>query len=396
MRVLTVVTETPPIRSGVAEVAHQLARGLTSLGHVVDHITAETVGRRSFGEIRLTGLIAHLGQLRSKLMEYDVVNLHGPAPTFSDVFLAMWRTVPSWRRPLLLYTHHSDIDLAHGRPLCTIYNRMHGALVRAADEVVVSTPSYGALMERVGARRVNVLPHGLTTRADGSWRDRHGPFVVAFLGQLRPYKGVDVLLQAAARLPDVRFEIAGGGHREPALRELSRELRAHNVHWLGVVSDAERDDLFRRAHAVVLPSTTRAEAFGIVLLEGMAFGAVPVASALPGVCDVTRGRGLLCRPGDPRSLAQAICYLRDEPDEWQERSRRCVEVAASYRWENTVRGYHRILVEHFGDGLAYPVEEAAEMAEEAAIILQGQAASRSGAGDVSTPVRAAAVARNAS
>ncbi len=346
MRVLTVVTETPPIRSGVAEVAHQLASGLRQLGHQVDHVTAETVGRRNFGEIRLTGLIAHWHALRERLVEYDVVNLHGPAPTFSDVFLAMWRTVPRWRRPMLLYTHHSDIDLGHGRPLCSIYNRLHGALVRSADEVVVSTPSYRTLMERVGARRVTVLPHGFSTASDGSWRERRGPFVTAFVGQMRPYKGVDVLLRAAAMLPDVRVEIAGRGHRESALHALAAMLHLDNVVWRGAVSDAERDDLFARAHAVVLPSTTRAEAFGIVLLEGMAFGAVPVASALPGVCDVTRGHGLLCRPGDPRSLAQALCYLRDDPDEWVARSRRAMQVAATYRWENTVAGYHRIVMQH--------------------------------------------------
>jgi rhamnosyl/mannosyltransferase len=258
----------------------------------------------------------------------------------------MWHTIPRRERPVLVYTHHSAIDLERGRALCAVYNRMHGALVRAADHVVVSSPSYRVLLERAGARRVTVLPHGLTTLADGSWHERRGPFTVAFIGQLRPYKGVDVLLQAAAMLPDVRFEIGGDGHRGPMLHELARRLGLHNVRWHGVISDSARDELFRRSHAVVLPSTSRAEAFGIVLLEGMAYGAVPVASDLPGVRDVCGTHGLLCRPGDPRSLAQALCYLRDDPGEWERRSRRAVQVASTYRWDDTVLGYHSILVHH--------------------------------------------------
>ena len=56
---LTVVTEAPPVRSGIAETVAQVTAGLRDLGHEVDLCTAADVGRVSFGEVRLTGLVRH-------------------------------------------------------------------------------------------------------------------------------------------------------------------------------------------------------------------------------------------------------------------------------------------------------------------------------------------------
>jgi glycosyltransferase involved in cell wall biosynthesis len=345
MRTLTVVTEAPPVRSGIAETVAQVTAGLRDLGHEVDLCTAADVGRVSLGEFRLTGLVRHWPALQRQLSGYDVVNLHGPAPSFSDAFLALWRTVPRQRRPALVYTHHSEIELSNLRPLCTAYNSMHARLMRAADGVVVSTPSYADAALKAGARSVRIVPHGVDDDPLGIASEmvlRPSRFTVAFVGQLRPYKGVDVLLRAAAALPDVDFDICGTGHQELELRQLALRLGLRNVRWHGAVSNERREEIMRRAHVVALPSLTRAEAFGIVLLEGMRVGAVPIASDLPGVRDVAGATGLLCRPGDPRSLVQALCYLRDDPTEWARRSVASVDTAGHYRWDDAALRYHYV------------------------------------------------------
>jgi rhamnosyl/mannosyltransferase len=347
VRVLTVVTEAPPIRSGIAKVAGRMTAGLHELGHDVDVVTSVDVGRRHLGEIRLTAMGPHFLRLRREISGYDVVNLHGPAPTFSDVFLALWRTLPRRDRPGLVYTHHSDLHLSGATPLCDVYNWMHSRLLRAASHVIVSTPSYRERMLVQGARRVAVVPFGIDERANTvaqAGRD-DGRLRVAFVGQLRPYKGVDVLLRAATCLPDVAFEIAGSGHREAALRRMAAELRLSNVTFHGAVTDGERNAILDRSHVVVLPSRTRAEAFGIVLLEGMRAGCVPVASDLPGVRDVAGLSGLLVRPGHPRSLVQALCHLRDDVHDRRRRSARSREVAATYGWTEHVLQYNLILTE---------------------------------------------------
>jgi glycosyltransferase involved in cell wall biosynthesis len=203
------------------------------------------------------------------------------------------------------------------------------------------------MAESHGARNVWVVPHGLPEVH--APRLPKGPqFTVAFVGQLRPYKGADVLLRAAAELPDVRFEIVGGGHQEEALHRLAGRLGLDNVRWLGRTGNAERDRALARAHVVCLPSLTKAEAFGIVLLEGMRAGAVPVASDLPGVSDVAGSTGLLCTPGDPRSLVQAIVHLRDAPDDWRQRSWLSKRVSTRYQWEQAAQHYDRIFARCVG------------------------------------------------
>jgi glycosyltransferase involved in cell wall biosynthesis len=351
MRTLTVVTEAPPVRSGIAQTVAQVTAGLRGLGHEVDLCTAADVGRVSFGEIRLTGLVRHWPALMRDLGQYDVVNLHGPAPSFSDAFLALWRTLPREGRPALVYTHHSEIELSGFRPLCNMYNTMHARLMRAADGVVVSTPSYADAALRAGARTVRIVPHGVDNDEIGAEQVLRAPrFTVAFVGQLRPYKGVDVLLQAAEALPDVDFDICGTGHQEVELREIATRRGLNNVRWHGSVSNDQREAILRRAHVVALPSLTRAEAFGIVLLEGMRAGAVPVASDLPGVNDVAGATGLLCTPGDPRSLVQALIHLRDAPDDWRHRSWLSKRVSARYQWEHAAHRYEQI----FADALHAP------------------------------------------
>ncbi|MFN2581134.1 MAG: glycosyltransferase, partial [Candidatus Dormibacteria bacterium] len=294
------MTEAPPVRSGIACVVDRLATGLRELGDEVDVVTTADVGRFEFGEVRLTGLARHWPALRRRLAKYDVVHLHGPAPTFSDAFLTLWHTLPRHRRPALVYTHHSDIALPAAKPLCFLYNSIHRRLVRAANAVVVSTPSYRTSFEPFGPENVEVVPFGV--EPNGHLPRRNGErLTVAFCGQLRPYKGVDVLIRAAAELPDVQFEIAGDGHQAAELHELADALGLKNVVFHGRISDEDRDLLLHRADVVALPSTTRAEAFGIVVLEGMAAGAVPIASNLDGVRDVAGRSGLLVTPGHVRS-----------------------------------------------------------------------------------------------
>ena len=368
MRVLTVVTEAPPVRSGIAAVVDRVGSGLRRYGHDVDVVTTAEVGRTQLGEVRLTGLARHWPRLRRRLDDYDVVHLHGPAPTFSDAFLGLWRTVPRSRRPGLVYTHHSDIALGGAAaPFCGAYNRAHRALARAASHVVVSTESYRSM---AGGRRVEVIPFGVEAPPPLAQR-APGRMVVAFVGQLRPYKGADVLVRAAAQLPDVVVHIAGTGHQEASLRALAEHIGATNVSFHGAVSDAQRSALLAAADVVALPSRTRAEAFGLVLLEGMRAGAVPVAGDLPGVRDVAGDTGLLVRPGSVRSLVQALCHLRDDPADRRRRREASVIAAAGYSWETTVRAYHRVLADA---ALAHRLHRAPQWHVDGAMSLMRDAA----------------------
>jgi rhamnosyl/mannosyltransferase len=134
-----------------------------------------------------------------------------------------------------------------------------------------------------------------------------------FVGRLVEYKGVDVLLRAVAGLDGVRAILVGDGPRRDSLKELASDLGlAGRVMFEGEVSDERMSELYAMCDLFVLPSVTRAEAFGVVQLEAMAAGKAVVSTAVPtGVPWVNQHErtGLIVPPGEVPALRAAIQRL---------------------------------------------------------------------------------------
>ncbi len=162
-----------------------------------------------------------------------------------------------------------------------------------------------------------------------------------FVGQLRPYKGAAVAIDAVAHQPDLALTVVGRGPEEASLRRRLAESGADNVRMTGYLDEEALVDAYRAHDVCVLPSTNRGEAFGLVLLEGMAAGCVPVASDLPGVRDLARPNGLLVAPGDAQDLRWALKALAARPDTVRAppataRSRR----RRRHSWDSACAAYH--------------------------------------------------------
>jgi phosphatidyl-myo-inositol alpha-mannosyltransferase len=181
-----------------------------------------------------------------------------------------------------------------------------------------------------------VIPNGVDpTRIQRAvpltrWQD--GTRNILFVGRFEPRKGVLELLKGYRALRKLGFEdtrllLVGGGPQEREARRYVATRRLQGVHFLGRVSDDERNQLFRTCDVYVTPATGR-ESFGIVLLEAMAAGAPIVASDIHGYKGVVRrGReALLVPPKDPDAIGEAIAtLLRD------------AELAARFRENGLVR-----------------------------------------------------------
>ncbi len=223
------------------------------------------------------------------------------------------------------------------------------ALLRAVDAVVVhSRAGARRLVEQVGvpAARVHVIPHGAFTHlADmpegpqpPALAGLEGRRVVLFFGLVRPYKGVDLLIEALAGAPaDVVLLIVGMPRMPLApLEERARALGVgERVRFVPrFVPDSELPAYFRRADVAVLPYR-EIEQSG-VLYTALAFGTPLLLSAVGGFPEVAEhGAARLAEPGSVESLRAELAALLDDETARGELSRAALELAEQHSWPRT-------------------------------------------------------------
>ncbi|GAA0388587.1 glycosyl transferase family 1 [Acrocarpospora corrugata] len=185
------------------------------------------------------------------------------------------------------------------------------ALLRRVDSVLVHSEQQAELARGLTDRPVRVavmaphLPVGVAAKAVAGEPFRR----LLFFGIVRPYKGLDLLLRALARTPDVALTVAGefwGG--QDATRALIDELGlAERVELRpGYVAEAEVPELFGRADALVLPyrSATASQNVWLGHEHGVPVIATRVGALPDNVTDDVDG--LLVEPGSVDALAEAL------------------------------------------------------------------------------------------
>lgn len=265
----------------------------------------------------------YISAFRRKVMVSDVVELHLPFP------LADLACILSGYQGRVVVAWHSDI--VRQKKMLVLYRPLMHALLRRADAIIVATQAHIDCSPDLYKyhEKCIVIPYGIDASLyDAALRipilqDRlHSKTAkkILFVGRLVYYKGVDVLLEAFAALPEsVNCELflAGTGVLEEQLKTRAQELGvADRVHFLGRRMDADLRAAFADCDLFVLPSVANSEAFGIVQLEAMVYGKPVINTALPtGVplVSVHGETGLTVPPSDAEALSNAMeLLLRDD------------------------------------------------------------------------------------
>ena len=186
-------------------------------------------------------------------------------------------------------------------------------------------------------RSVRVIHPGIDTRtyapAPGT---RSATPRFAYLGRLKRYKGVDLVIRAfaAMRASGATLEIAGTGDHRPALEALARSLDLDDrVRFLGFIDERRKLELLRAAWALVFASPK--EGWGITNLEAAACGTPVVASSSPGLRESVRDgvTGFLVPHGDVGALALAMDRLAADRGLVERLGERGREFAGTFTWE---------------------------------------------------------------
>jgi len=278
----------------------------------------------------------------------DIVHSHGYKP---DVYAVLGRRRGGYR---VVATPHgwSHAPDRKGRlfewidrtvfPFCDAVAPLSAGLVDSLRGLPIRPGRLHLIENGVDVGEIEAIPPAPTSEVGGE-----GGFVIGFVGQLIPRKGIDVLLKALAGLPGAgwRCLLVGRGEAEPALTEQVRALGiAERVRFLGFRDD--RIALLKRFDLFVLPS--HAEGIPRVLMEAMAAGVPVVASDIEGVRDlVTHGTtGRLFPPGDAGALGEALAASMADPGPARKMAEAArARVYAHFSAERMARQYERLYAE---------------------------------------------------
>ena len=332
MRVLFVYKDYAPVVGGIENHIRLLAEGLQQRGVDVRVLVTNT-GFCTRQEVIhgvpviKTGRLLNLSSAPISLAFYpwlcrlekdvDISHLHFPYPPgeLGQLFLGRSRR--------FVLTYHSDI--VRQKVLGLMYRPFLWQVLRRADLITVSNPVYVHTSPFLChfASKCRIIHHGvdlsrfvptaeIEARA-AALRQRYGgrPLVL-FVGRLRHYKGLDVLLEAMPQVPAHLLIVGAGPMADAWQRQAVEAGLTDRVAFLGQVAEMDLMAAFYAADLFVLPSTNRAETWGAVQIEAMACGLPVVCTELgTGTSYVNQDgvTGIVVPPRDPDALAGAVCRL---------------------------------------------------------------------------------------
>ena len=340
MNIAHIVCSYPPYNSGMGNVVLETVDELSKRGHDVQVLTPlykdpmpETVEEqyeepaikeqidyaRRFTPSIQYGNAARIPEVKSLLERFDLVHLHYP-------FYGTANLVRQWknRNPFipLVITYHMDSRAPGWKGLVFKWYNMFWMpkILRSADLIIGSSKDYieasdANKLKQEAPEKWKTLPFGVDIERfvpreksaelfEELNLDMSIPTLI-FVGGMDKahyFKGVGVLLKALQKITEEGISIQAILVGDGDLRE-SYEKRAITyglvdvVRFTGKVDDETLPHVYNAADLFVLPSTTRGEAFGMVLLEAMASGVPVIASDLPGVRSVASDGGVVFSGG---------------------------------------------------------------------------------------------------
>ncbi len=166
--------------------------------------------------------------------------------------------------------------------------------------------------------------------------------IVGTVGRLTDQKGHKFLIEAIAKINDVRLVIAGDGPLRHDLERLAEKIKDRCL-FLGTISPEKIPIFLKSLDIFCFPSLW--EGLPVALIEALAAGLPVVATDIPPIREVLTGAGILVPIGDTDALAQALKQLLDDSALMADLRSKAIKRAEIFSIENTVKSYEELFIQ---------------------------------------------------
>ena len=335
------------LAGGAENYVYELARHWTKAGHrvtvfcgndgrsprneIIDGV--EIIRRGGFYFVYFWAFLYYWLQFRGK---YDVIiDSQNGVPFFTPLYV---------KEPIYSLMHHVHQKVFwHSLPkhlafiASTLEKHIMPMAYRNTKFITVSESSKQAMKDLgLGRAGIEIVYPGIDL-ANLIPGDKSKTPTVLYLGRLKSYKSIDVLIRAfasvAADMPNARLIIAGSGEEENYLKNLTRDLTlGSQIEFLGKVSEVDKINLLQKAWVFVNPSLM--EGWGITTLEANACGTPVIASDVPGLRDSVKNSntGYLVPYGETEELSNKIIELLRDQGKREQMSQNAHDWAKQFDW----------------------------------------------------------------
>lgn len=351
MKIANIVCTYPPYKGGIGTAAKEFADLMEEKGHKVVTFTADYGDKIDKEEdvVRLKTLIkygngAFLPQFFWCLKDFDIIYLNYPFFGVQEVLWFLLKFIYPKKKFIIRY-HMDVVDSSFLTKILSILTKIiFSSLFKRADIIITASLDYieNSNLKNFYNKNKNKffeVPYGVNIEEfkfeEKKETDIFNILFVGGLDQAHYFKGVDNLIKAVEILdkekPNWHLSIVGRGNLKEEYEKKAKDLGlVEKIHFLDEVENDELPARYREANVLVLPSTNKCEAFGIVLIEAMSSGTPVIASNLPGVRSVFENnkQGLIIEPGNVSDIVEKIKYLmnnKEAREEMQKQARKLAE-----------------------------------------------------------------------
>jgi len=354
-----------PYHGGIQEYVLNLAKE-QSKKHEVVIFTSKNKGTKKVRNVKYYQCYPFLTLFRTPFIpslyakilqtDLDVVHVHFPFPLASDLACYLAKI----KKHAVIATYHCEIEMDMQRRRNIPYrflksfhdNFLLSTALRKVDRIIVTTKSFfetSQILKRF-SNKVEIIPVGVDVNRFTP--NYEYPRKLLFVGRIIPEKGIEYLIKSI-KFVDFDLVILGKPVSHSYynyLLDLTKQLHlTSRVHFMGFVPSSDLPKYYQNVGAVVLPSTSRLEAFGITVLEGFACGKPAIVTDLPGPASlVTNKYGKIVPKKDFEAIAKAASEIFEEGrmTEIGKKARKLVE--EKYSWSSISRKIERLYCEIIG------------------------------------------------